>query len=95
MQKADRCEYKTLEIIVQGRVQGVGYRYFTRQQAQLYGIRGTVKNQVDGSVMVKAQGENLTAFCERLREGPAFARVNELIITELTVSEKYEGFRIV
>jgi acylphosphatase len=63
--------------IVTGRVQGVGYRFFTCREAQALGICGHVRNLPDGSVEVVAQGEPdvLQAFAERLKEGPPFGRV--------------------
>jgi len=83
------------EIVITGRVQGVGYRHFVRQQAHLLGIKGRVKNLYDGRVKVIAQGENLLAFLEKLREGPVFAQVEDLLRTELPDSGDYEDFRII
>ncbi|MFV0269489.1 MAG: acylphosphatase, partial [Draconibacterium sp.] len=40
------------EIKVNGRVQGVGFRYFTKKQADIRGLKGWVKNAPDGSVLV-------------------------------------------
>ena len=66
--------------IVQGRVQGVGYRYFTRRQAEALGITGYARNRPDGSVEVVAEGtaEALRDFEARLRAGPDFAAVSGL-----------------
>ncbi len=66
--------------IVQGRVQGVGYRYFTRRQAEALGITGYARNRPDGSVEVVAEGtdEALRDFEARLRAGPDFASVSGL-----------------
>ncbi len=71
---------KGLRLIVFGRVQGVGYRYFTSKWANRLGICGWVRNLPDGSVEVVAEGEEeaLHLFVERLREGPRFARVREV-----------------
>jgi acylphosphatase len=44
------------EIIISGRVQGVGYRYFVFQKATEMGITGWVKNSVDGGVIIVVQG---------------------------------------
>lgn len=64
--------------VVRGRVQGVGYRYFARRNAQALGLSGFVRNLPDGSVEVVAEGgEDALASLERaLREGPAFAAVD-------------------
>ena len=64
--------------IVQGRVQGVGYRYFVRRQAETLGVTGYARNRPDGTVEVVAEGDesSLRDFEERLRSGPDFASVS-------------------
>jgi acylphosphatase len=64
--------------IVQGRVQGVGYRYFARRQAEALGVTGYARNRPDGTVEVVAEGKeaSLRDFEERLRNGPDFASVS-------------------
>ena len=56
-------------LIVHGRVQGVGFRYYVQEKAHLYGIRGWVKNRFDGTVEIEAEGEeeNLRLFLESVR----------------------------
>jgi acylphosphatase len=63
--------------VVQGRVQGVGYRYFVLREAANLGVSGFARNRPDGSVEVVAEGsdEVLGDLEERLRQGPAFAQV--------------------
>ncbi|RLD95512.1 MAG: acylphosphatase, partial [Bacteroidetes bacterium] len=51
----DRLE-KQYEIVVHGRVQGVGFRYAARNQARSLGLKGWVENQPDGSVRTLVQG---------------------------------------
>lgn len=65
---------------VSGRVQGVGYRYFTRQVAEELGVSGFARNLPDGRVEVVAEAadEILGQFEARLREGPSFASVDGL-----------------
>jgi len=62
---------------VNGRVQGVGYRYFVLREAEALGIAGFARNLPDGRVEVVAEGaaEALGDFEARLRRGPAFAHV--------------------
>ena len=62
---------------VNGRVQGVGYRYFALREAESLGIAGFARNLPDGRVEVVAKGpdEAMGRFEARLREGPAFATV--------------------
>jgi acylphosphatase len=62
---------------VTGRVQGVGFRWWTRSLASRLGLSGTVANLPDGSVAVHARGaeDRLREFQARLAEGPPGARV--------------------
>jgi acylphosphatase len=70
----------TYRYLVAGRVQGVGYRYFALQEAQALGLGGFARNLADGRVEVVAEGspEALADFEARLRQGPAFAKVEGL-----------------
>ncbi len=70
-----------------GRVQGVGFRYFTQRMAQEMGIKGWVKNLFDGSVEVVFEtddNEKKERFIEILRKGPSLARVDHLYIEEVS-----------
>ncbi len=63
-----------------GRVQGVGFRWWTRQQAARLGLRGTVRNCPDGSVDVLLVGPEarVSRMRELLNEGPRSARVDRV-----------------
>ena len=63
--------------VVTGRVQGVGFRWYTHDVAAREGIHGWVRNLADGSVEVVAEGgeEVLGQLEARLRAGPSFASV--------------------
>jgi len=65
---------------VEGRVQGVGFRAWTRRVADELSLSGSVRNLADGSVEVLAggTGERVRAFEELLREGPRAARVRSV-----------------
>ena len=61
---------KRIELVITGKVQGVGYRYSVKLKADSLGIRGYVMNQHDGSVFATAQGEiselnNFVKWCYR------------------------------
>ncbi len=82
-------------IKITGRVQGVNFRYYTKQEALKLGIHGTVMNLDDGSVLVRAEGEpeQMEVFINWCRTGPSRARVDGLEINEVPV-EGYTGFVI-
>ncbi|MBI3566197.1 MAG: acylphosphatase [Elusimicrobia bacterium] len=64
-------------LLVTGRVQGVGYRWFARELAESLGVTGWVRNREDGSVEAEAEGtpEALDEFVARLKDGNPSARV--------------------
>ena len=74
-----------VHIVVSGRVQGVGFRYFTQRVATSLGITGWVKNLPTGEVEIEAQAdrETLDKFIEQVRKGPALARVDNITINEI------------
>lgn len=76
---------KGIEIVVKGRVQGVGYRRFVQNAALKYDIHGYVENEMDGSVHISAEGlpENLDLFAAKCHKGPLWARVIELNIKKV------------
>jgi acylphosphatase len=65
---------------VEGRVQGVGYRWWTRTTARRLGLAGTVRNLPDGGVEVRALGseEALERLRRELAAGPAGADVSRV-----------------
>ena len=78
-----------------GRVQGVGFRYFTRSAAHQLGILGYVRNLPDGSVEALGEGDarSLEQWEEILRQGPPGSRVDSLTVEE-AVSPGETGFKI-
>jgi acylphosphatase len=81
---------------VRGRVQGVGFRWWTRNTARRLGLSGTVRNCADGSVEVRALGDEtaLAALGDALHHGPAAAAVTRVDQSPLD-AEPAEGFEIV
>ena len=65
---------------VHGVVQGVGFRHFTRELAESFGIEGYVRNVPDGTVEVVAEGDTqvLKAFLDEVRIGPRFGSVSRI-----------------
>lgn len=84
---------------ITGRVQGVGFRYWTAQTARELGVRGTVRNRPDGAVEILAAADaaTLDLFRTRLREGPPHARVEDVRPLENTkpAEDIPAGFEIV
>ena len=71
-------------IIVTGRVQGVGYRWWTERQAKALGLAGWVRNRRDGSVEVFVEGTQraITTFAEECAQGPPAAKVADVKVEE-------------
>lgn len=67
-----------LNVRIEGRVQGVGYRYFVMRKAQEHKLGGWVKNRSDGTVEIEAVGARpiLEEFLSYVRVGPAAAHVS-------------------
>ncbi len=80
--------------VVRGRVQGVGFRFFTENVANRLGLLGYVKNCADGSVEAYAVGNAaaLEEFKTRLAEGPRTARVDQVQEFDVQVQTAYRRF---
>jgi acylphosphatase len=87
---------KTYNILISGRVQGVGFRYFTVSQADNYGIKGYVKNTYEGKVEIMCQGEveELDSFISAVKKGPSFSVVTDVRIEEIPEERIYNTFEI-
>ena len=87
---------KRLSIVVSGRVQGVGFRYFTREIAEQYGITGWVRNCYNGDVEVEAQGQDnkLEQFLQELKEGPPMGIVRDMHQKEIRIKNEERFFSI-
>lgn len=81
-----------MRLMVRGRVQGVGFRWFVRETAHANGLSGWVRNHPDGSVELSASGpvEGLASLRHAVAAGPPGARVAE--VAELPVGEEFLPF---
>lgn len=82
---------------VYGRVQGVYFRYFVRNEARKLDLAGYVRNLANGdAIEVQAEGERpqLDRLLEQLRTGPPGALVKKVEVDWLDHSGQFEGFRI-
>ena len=70
-----------LHLLIEGRVQGVGFRHAMRRQAQLLGIEGWVRNRRDGSVEALIHGapDAVDALTVWAWHGPSSARVDRVL----------------
>lgn len=87
---------RRIRAIVTGLVQGVGFRYHTREQGVALRLSGFVRNRADGSVELEAQGDTqaLDAFIAWLREGPRHAEVSAVDIEEHLPRTGEDSFEI-
>ncbi|MBO0441836.1 acylphosphatase [Enterococcus sp. DIV0212c] len=82
---------------VQGRVQGVGFRYMTKMVADELGISGTVRNEDDGSVSIESIGndEAMKQFIQKVKDSPSPAgRVTYVDLQDDPLIEEYTSFKV-
>lgn len=82
-------------VILYGRVQGVGCRWFCTMLAQDYGVTGWVQNLPDGTVELEVQGEyhKVDSYILKVREGNRYMNVDFIEAKEIPV-KKEESFRM-
>ena len=81
---------------ITGRVQGVGFRNFTRTRARRLGVTGWVRNERDGSVRLEAEGtrETLDSLVEAVQHGPRMARVENVDVDWDDATGEFDEFRV-
>lgn len=81
---------------IAGRVQGVGFRYFTRDVATREGVTGWVRNLPDGRVQAYVEGENeaVTRVERAIRQGPPGSRVETVEVDVEEPGGAYSQFDI-
>jgi acylphosphatase len=81
---------------VRGRVQGVGFRWYTERAALREGLHGWVRNAPDGAVEIEVEGdlEAVARFEAAIAQGPPGARVDDLEITERVPYGAATGFMV-
>ena len=80
--------------LVSGRVQGVGFRFFTHRAATREGLHGWVRNLPDGRVEIAAEGDAdaLERFERDVRHGPPAARVEHVEVLDVGATGHDTGF---
>lgn len=88
---------KSFNAVVHGIVQGVWFRYYTRETALKLGVTGTVKNLVTKDVEVVAEGpaEALETLIEWLHRGSPAAQVSHVDVTWTSETRKFDTFSII
>jgi acylphosphatase len=79
---------KAIQARVTGRVQGVSFRWYAQDQARTLGVRGWVRNEPDGSVLLHAEGDDeaVDSLVEWCRQGPSMAKVSNVAVREAAPS---------
>ena len=89
-------DLERLHAIVEGRVQGVGFRAFVQQNAYELQLMGWVRNKWDGSVEVLAEGKrgDLERLLAALHRGPRSANVTRVKDSWETATGEFSSFRV-
>ena len=84
------------EIVVEGQVQGVGFRTFAQRRALHLGLAGYVMNLRDGRVRARAEGPRrcLEDLVRDLEKGPPLSRVERVSVRWLPPTGRFAGFTI-
>jgi acylphosphatase len=87
---------RTVQVMISGRVQGVGYRAWVEDQAIARGLSGWVRNRRDNSVEAVFSGEAaaVEAMIDACRIGPRLAVVDDVAVVDATTDFPRRGFRI-
>ncbi|MEX0928815.1 MAG: acylphosphatase [Balneolales bacterium] len=88
---------KRVNVIIKGRVQGVGYRYFVKQKAGDLELNGWVRNLKNGHVEAMFEGDpsRVQEMLKACREGPRPARVDEIEVKENQLDGELNRFEII
>ncbi|MBI3335421.1 MAG: acylphosphatase [Candidatus Portnoybacteria bacterium] len=85
-----------LRLKIYGNVQGVGFRYWARNQAKALGLAGFCRNEADGTVTILAQGKqkDLDKFLKMCYDGPSFAQITHVTPEWEEAGEHFKTFEI-
>jgi acylphosphatase len=83
-------------VIVSGDVQGISFRYYTKQKAIILGIKGWVRNLVTGEVEAIFEGveDKIKEMVEWCKKGPWLAKVNNVRVEFSDYKGEFENFEI-
>jgi acylphosphatase len=85
-----------VHIIVQGMVQGVGFRYFVYRLAMKLNLSGYARNLYSGDVEIEAEGDRslIEEFIKEVKVGPRSAAVTDLKIEWREFQNRHKGFEV-
>jgi len=85
-----------VHMLIEGRVQGVGFRYFVLKWAQRLGVTGWVRNNFDGSVECEVEGDRslVEEFIAKVKIGPTWSSVQDIKIDYKPYEGKYRNFDV-
>lgn len=83
-------------IIVKGRVQGVGFRFFSQSTAAMYDLTGYAKNMDNGTVEIEVQGDEnkILKFLSNIKKGTLFIKVDDILISKIDLVHDENSFKI-
>ncbi len=83
-------------IVVNGAVQGVGFRYWTMRKASEFGVNGYVANLPDGSVAIEVEADRsiIEAFIKEVKIGPTYASITDVKIEWREHPQGYKDFNV-
>ena len=89
-------ELQRLHAIVEGRVQGVGFRYFTQERAVFLGLTGWVRNRWNGTVELVAEGPktDLDTLLKAIQRGPRAGTTQNVQVDWLETAGEFRSFQI-
>ena len=89
-------ELVSAHLLISGRVQGVGFRWFVTRKANEYNLKGYVRNLYTDEVEVEVEGNKglIQEFVKELRIGPRWAQVTDVKIQWKDYQGRYENFDV-
>jgi len=83
-------------IVIMGRVQGVGFRYFAISWAERLGLTGFVRNNYDGSVETEVEGDRsaVEEYITQMKLGPRWSRVTDVKVEYKPYEGIYKNFDV-
>lgn len=91
-----QLEKSAVEMIIEGNVQGVGFRYYAQRKATLLDLTGYVLNMHNGKLKIKVEGikEHVEIYIKEIEKGPPLSKIDNISITWKPYTGKFRNFSI-